>query len=108
MCFYFQVKEAAESLQPGVIAQACGSYRRGKKDCGDVDILLTHPDGHSEKGLFGKLIQRLKQTGESAVFDRHEKKKEKKIIKPDISRIRVVGVYSTILAVSLVLLKNVQ
>ena len=60
-----QVKEAVESIQPGIIAQACGSYRRGKKDCGDVDILLTHPDGHSEKGVFGKLIQHLKHTGES-------------------------------------------
>jgi DNA polymerase lambda len=62
-----QVKEAAESLQPGIIAQACGSYRRGKKDCGDVDILLTHPDGHSEKGLFSKLIKQLKEMGRSAV-----------------------------------------
>ncbi|XP_076434932.1 DNA polymerase lambda-like [Babylonia areolata] len=57
------VREAAEWIQPGIIAQACGSYRRGKKDCGDVDVLLTHPDGRSEKGLFGKLIQHLKDTG---------------------------------------------
>ncbi|KAK7110678.1 hypothetical protein V1264_014513 [Littorina saxatilis] len=57
------VKETAESVQPGVIAYACGSYRRGKKDCGDVDIILTHPDGHSHKGLFGKVIQHLKDKG---------------------------------------------
>ena len=72
--FCYQVKEAAESMQPGIIAQTCGSYRRGKKDCGDVDILITHPDGHSEKGVFGKLIQRLKQTGELVAFDSHENK----------------------------------
>ncbi|KAL8563394.1 hypothetical protein ACOMHN_063391 [Nucella lapillus] len=57
------VREAAEAIQPGIVAQACGSYRRGKADCGDVDILLTHPDGHSEKGVFGKLIHSLKNTG---------------------------------------------
>lgn len=55
------VKEAAESLQEGIIAQACGSYRRGKATCGDVDVLVTHPDGKSHKGIFGKLLAKLKQ-----------------------------------------------
>lgn len=59
--------EAAESIQPGVIAQACGSYRRGKATCGDVDVLVTHPDGKSHKGLFGKLLGRLKEQGELVV-----------------------------------------
>jgi DNA polymerase lambda len=26
-------------------AIACGSYRRGKPDCGDIDILITRKDG---------------------------------------------------------------
>lgn len=57
------VKEAAESLVDGVIAQACGSYRRGKKTCGDVDVLVTHPDGKSHRGLFAKLLAKLKAQG---------------------------------------------
>lgn len=56
-----QVRKAAESIQPGIIAQACGSYRRGKATCGDVDILVTHPDGKSHQGVYGKLIAKLKE-----------------------------------------------
>ena len=26
-----------------MIMEVCGSYRRGNKDSGDIDILLTHP-----------------------------------------------------------------
>ncbi|KAL3863874.1 hypothetical protein ACJMK2_005601 [Sinanodonta woodiana] len=57
------VCDAAESIQPGVIAHACGSYRRGKATCGDVDVLVTHPDGKSHKGIFSKLLARLKEQG---------------------------------------------
>ncbi|XP_048744218.2 DNA polymerase lambda-like isoform X2 [Ostrea edulis] len=57
------VRMAAESLVTGVIVQCCGSYRRGKATCGDVDILVTHPDGKSHRGLFSKLLSRLKETG---------------------------------------------
>ncbi|XP_045190402.2 DNA polymerase lambda-like isoform X2 [Mercenaria mercenaria] len=57
------VKDAAESLQEGIICQACGSYRRGKATCGDVDILVTHPDGKSHKGIFAKLLAKLKDQG---------------------------------------------
>ncbi|XP_062608658.1 DNA polymerase lambda-like [Saccostrea cucullata] len=57
------VREAAENLVPGVIVQCCGSYRRGKLTCGDVDVLVTHPDGKSHKGLFSKLLARLKESG---------------------------------------------
>ncbi|XP_075533091.1 DNA polymerase lambda-like isoform X2 [Dermacentor variabilis] len=39
------VKTAALSIQPGLEVIPCGSYRRGRAMCGDVDILITHPDG---------------------------------------------------------------
>lgn len=39
------VKSAAETLVPGVNVTIAGSYRRGKLDCGDIDILLSPPDG---------------------------------------------------------------
>jgi len=58
-----QVKDMAESIQPGIIVLACGSYRRGRPTCGDVDILITHPDGLSHQGIFKPLIARLHETG---------------------------------------------
>ncbi|GFO08504.1 DNA polymerase lambda [Plakobranchus ocellatus] len=57
------VKDAAESIQLGIIAQTCGSYRRGKPTCGDVDILITHPDGKSHRNVFHKLLAKLKENG---------------------------------------------
>ena len=36
------VKEAVLSLLPDAEVSTMGSYRRGKKQCGDVDILITH------------------------------------------------------------------
>lgn len=57
------VRTAAESLLPGLIAQACGSYRRKKTTCGDVDVLITHPDGKSHRGIFGKLLNKLRDEG---------------------------------------------
>ncbi|XP_077679448.1 DNA polymerase lambda isoform X3 [Eretmochelys imbricata] len=57
------VREAAQSLNPGLVCMACGSYRRGKATCGDVDVLVTHPDGQSHRGIFGKLLDSLRQSG---------------------------------------------
>lgn len=37
-----------------------GSYRRGKAFCGDLDVVITHPDGQRHKGLLPKYIQYLK------------------------------------------------
>ncbi|KAJ8316904.1 hypothetical protein KUTeg_004808 [Tegillarca granosa] len=57
------VRETAESIPDGIIAQGCGSYRRKKSTCGDVDVLVTHPDGKSHRGLFHKLLTKLKEKG---------------------------------------------
>uniref|UniRef100_A0A3B3R725 DNA polymerase n=1 Tax=Paramormyrops kingsleyae TaxID=1676925 RepID=A0A3B3R725_9TELE len=57
------VKNAAHCLNPGLLAVACGSYRRGKTTCGDVDVLITHPDGKSHRNVFCQLLQNLHQTG---------------------------------------------
>ncbi|RNA10010.1 DNA polymerase lambda [Brachionus plicatilis] len=54
-----QVINAALSLNNGLIVQVCGSYRRGKATCGDVDILITHPDRKSHKGIYSKLLKLL-------------------------------------------------
>ncbi|XP_061856904.1 DNA polymerase lambda isoform X2 [Colius striatus] len=57
------VRQAALALKPGLVCVACGSYRRGKPTCGDVDVLVTHPDGQSHRGLFGKLLDSLRGSG---------------------------------------------
>lgn len=36
----------------------CGSYRRGKETCGDIDILITRKDGANIRGFLMKLISR--------------------------------------------------
>lgn len=53
------------SLDPRLIMVTCGSYRRGKPTCGDVDVLITHPDGESHVGVFSRLINKLHEQGES-------------------------------------------
>jgi DNA polymerase/3'-5' exonuclease PolX len=45
------------------VVVACGSYRRGKADCGDVDILVTHPDGTSHASILRPLLRRLSRDG---------------------------------------------
>lgn len=59
-----QVKDAALAVDPHLVAMACGSYRRGKATCGDVDVLISHPDGKSHKGVFAKVLQSLHDSGE--------------------------------------------
>ncbi|NXX95037.1 DPOLL polymerase, partial [Centropus bengalensis] len=57
------VRQAALALKPGLVCVACGSYRRGKPTCGDVDVLITHPDGQSHRGVFNKLLDSLRRSG---------------------------------------------
>ncbi|XP_038678009.1 DNA polymerase lambda isoform X2 [Scyliorhinus canicula] len=57
------VSDMAHSINPTLIALACGSYRRGKPTCGDVDVLITHPDGKSHIGVFTKILAGLRDTG---------------------------------------------
>ncbi|NWI19472.1 DPOLL polymerase, partial [Crypturellus soui] len=57
------VRQAAVALNPGLVCVACGSYRRGKPTCGDVDVLVTHPDGQSHRGVFSKLLDSLHRSG---------------------------------------------
>lgn len=60
---FLKVRRAALALQPGLVCVACGSYRRGKPTCGDVDVLVTHPDGQSHRGVFSKLLDSLHRSG---------------------------------------------
>lgn len=58
-----QVRDAVQAIDPHLVAMACGSYRRGKATCGDVDVLISHPDGKSHKGVFSKVLQSLHDSG---------------------------------------------
>lgn len=57
------VKNAALEINSGLEAFACGSYRRGKPTCGDVDVIVSHPDGKSHEGVMTKLLDSLKSSG---------------------------------------------
>ncbi|XP_058115532.1 DNA polymerase lambda isoform X7 [Magnolia sinica] len=51
-----------------------GSYRRGKATCGDLDIVITHPDGKSHRGFLPKYVQYLKDVKflrEDLIFSTH-------------------------------------
>ena len=58
-----QVEEAVNNIDNKLIMITCGSYRRGKPTCGDVDILITHPDGKSHAGVFHTLLNTLHDQG---------------------------------------------
>jgi DNA polymerase lambda len=49
------VRDAALSVRPTLECVTCGSYRRGKSDSGDVDVLIT--DNKNEKPIEGVLAR---------------------------------------------------
>lgn len=68
------LQKVGEEILPGVTIVCGGSYRRGKATCGDMDIVITHPDGKSHKGFLSKYVQRLKEMKflrEDLVFSTH-------------------------------------
>ncbi|PWA57430.1 BRCT domain-containing protein [Artemisia annua] len=54
------LQKAAEDILPGVSLVCGGSFRRGKATCGDMDIVITHPDGLSHIGFLPKYVNHLK------------------------------------------------
>uniref|UniRef100_A0A2P2I6T7 DNA polymerase n=1 Tax=Hirondellea gigas TaxID=1518452 RepID=A0A2P2I6T7_9CRUS len=57
------VQQCCGEIRTGLLTEVCGSYRRGRDTCGDVDVLVTHPDGHSHEGVFRKLLANMKNKG---------------------------------------------
>ncbi|EDV22685.1 uncharacterized protein TRIADDRAFT_28268, partial [Trichoplax adhaerens] len=53
------IREEATAIELGLEVITCGSYRREKPTCGDVDILISHPNGRSHQGVYHKLLRRL-------------------------------------------------
>ncbi|VDC00335.1 unnamed protein product [Peniophora sp. CBMAI 1063] len=52
-----------EKMQPGCVSTIVGGYRRGKTECGDVDIVFTHPDGGRVPGLCRRFVRDLHNKG---------------------------------------------
>ncbi|OVA11270.1 BRCT domain [Macleaya cordata] len=68
------LQKAGEDVLPGVSVVCGGSFRRGKATCGDLDIIITHPDGTSHKGFLSKYVKHLKDMKflrEDLIFSTH-------------------------------------
>ena len=61
------MKETACELIPGMEVVTCGSYRRGRPKCGDVDILISHPDGRSHRGFLMAILDALQKKGKQVM-----------------------------------------
>ena len=58
------VQAAAKKLfGENVIVNICGSYRRGRPTCGDVDILITRSDNRQVRGMLERLVVELEDQG---------------------------------------------
>jgi len=54
------IKEKINDIDPGLIVEIMGSYRRGDKDSGDIDVLITHKDDpENYTDIFEKVVQSL-------------------------------------------------
>ncbi|EYU29697.1 hypothetical protein ABFS82_12G113100 [Erythranthe guttata] len=68
------LQKIGQEILPEVEIICGGSYRRGKSSCGDMDIVITHPDGKSHIGFLPKFVKRLKEINflrEDLVFSVH-------------------------------------
>jgi DNA polymerase/3'-5' exonuclease PolX len=57
------VYKHALEIDSEFVMEVCGSYRRGKKDCGDIDVLLTHKTNRPIDGAMERLIDALTEIG---------------------------------------------
>ncbi|KAF5366779.1 hypothetical protein D9758_006472 [Tetrapyrgos nigripes] len=59
------IKTIALSIDPGLVLRHVGSYRRGKADCGDIDIIITRDDtdGKTHHGVLRRLLRKLHAAG---------------------------------------------
>ncbi|CAE7027191.1 Polb [Symbiodinium natans] len=73
---YAEMKEHHDKLEacrlsnPKLLLTVCGSYRRGRPDCGDIDVLISHPeyttakrDANAGGKLLHAFVESLKHAG---------------------------------------------
>jgi|JI9StandDraft_1071089.scaffolds.fasta_scaffold1089718_1 DNA polymerase/3'-5' exonuclease PolX len=54
------VREVIKNLVPSLDMyriEVCGSYRREKPNCGDMDIIISRKDGTYEKNLLADIVR---------------------------------------------------
>ena len=60
---YQIIKQELNNISPGkkFNLEICGSYRRGKDNIGDIDILITRQDNECIKNILSSLIEKLSE-----------------------------------------------
>ncbi|KAI0743040.1 hypothetical protein C8Q80DRAFT_1221327 [Daedaleopsis nitida] len=68
---YNIVEATALRFDPKSFIRVMGSFRRGKADCGDIDVLITRPtdDGKTHRGILRRLLAELHRRGLPDDFD---------------------------------------
>ena len=60
------LQKGIKNINSKLIFEICGSYRRGVQTCGDIDVLLTHPEytkDISKQKFLQKVVKKLKEIG---------------------------------------------
>ena len=72
------IKKALAKIDPNLIFEICGSYRRGRESCGDMDVIFSNPKMKkiASKKYLSKLVVELKSIG--FICDSLTEKGEKK------------------------------
>ncbi|ORX61939.1 Nucleotidyltransferase [Hesseltinella vesiculosa] len=58
-----EFRAGLQDVQPDCEYTVCGSYRRGKPDSGDVDIVVTHDNAKVTQTLLTKIVDHFKDQG---------------------------------------------
>ncbi|KAK4203232.1 putative DNA polymerase [Triangularia verruculosa] len=57
------ILDEANNIEKGFEMVIVGGYRRGKKESGDVDVVLSHRDENATKGFVGRIVIGLEKRG---------------------------------------------
>lgn len=57
------IKGTVNALDPLLIVTVCGSYRRQRETCGDIDVLVSNPRGVTDDSTLGSIVAALETDG---------------------------------------------
>lgn len=61
--FETRIKQECAKIDPNILMEICGSYRRGCDTCGDIDVLISIQHPQSKTAYLKKLVMGLKKVG---------------------------------------------